>query len=84
MNVGKIIEKTNETFEIEKSIARVVRHEEGHSLPVIKNSLKYLENLKIVHFENNQYTIQHIEALDKLILRMEKALIRQVRYQFRM
>ena len=78
------IKKTKETFEIEKSIARVVRHEEGHSLPVIKNSLKYLENLKIVHLENNQYTIQHIEALDKLITRMEKELIRQVRYQFRM
>ena len=77
------IKKSKDVFEAEKSLGRVIKYSESYSIPVIKNCLKFFQNSGVLNWEENGYVLNRIAFLDKSIIRFEKELSDQIRFNMR-
>ena len=77
------MKKAREVFETERSLGRVIRHPEAFTLPVIKNGLKYFENLEILKNNLGDYVISRVAKLDTEIVYLERELELQTKLVFK-
>ena len=81
--MDNFIKKSKEVFESERSLGRVIRHPEAFTLPVIKNGLKYFENLEILKNDLGEYVISRVAKLDEEIVYLERELELQTKLVFK-
>jgi len=77
------LKKSKEVFEAEKSLGRVIKYSESYSVPVIKNCLKFFQNAGVLNWEEGGFVLNRIAFLDKSIIRFEKELSDQIRFNMR-
>ena len=77
------LKKSKEVFEAEKSLGRVIKYSESYSVPVIKNCLKFFQNAGVLNWEESGFVLNRIAFLDKSIIRFEKELSDQIRFNMR-
>jgi len=77
------LKKSKEVFEAEKSLGRVIKYSESYSVPVIKNCLKFFQNSGVLNWEEDGFVLNRIAFLDKSIIRFEKELSNQIRFNMR-
>jgi glycerol-3-phosphate O-acyltransferase len=67
--MDKFLQISSELFSIEKEHGHVVKYPESFTVPKMKTTLKYFENLKVIRYdkESEQYTIVDIEKVNGLI-----------------
>ncbi|MDC1175134.1 1-acyl-sn-glycerol-3-phosphate acyltransferase [Bacteriovoracaceae bacterium] len=75
--------KVKSVFEAEKELGRVIRYSESFSLPLTKNSIKYMGHQNLLNFEDGHYKVDDSEKLDSLINSYEKGLTDQLTFNFR-
>ncbi|MAW06765.1 MAG: hypothetical protein CME61_00620 [Halobacteriovoraceae bacterium] len=80
--LDQFYKKAKEVFDTEKSLGRVIRHSESYSLPVIKNGVKYFENLGILQNEKGEFFISRVSSLDDQIVLLERELELQTKLVF--
>jgi glycerol-3-phosphate O-acyltransferase len=79
----QFLKKSKDVFEVEKSLGRVIKHPESYTLPVIKTSLKYFENQKLVELKDGLYKVVDLESVHKLILDFEENLLEHLKFNIR-
>jgi glycerol-3-phosphate O-acyltransferase len=72
-----------DVFERERELGRVIRYPEGYSQPLVKNVIKYLENLSFVEFADGRYRVTDEAGLAALVKRYENDLIDQLTLNIR-
>lgn len=81
--VDQFLKKSKDVFEVEKALGRVIKHPESYTLPVIKTSLKYFENQKLVAFKDGIYVVTDLKRLHQLILDYEDNLLEHIKFNIR-
>ena len=81
--MDKFLKKAKEVFETEKSLGRVIRHPEAFTLPVIKNGIKYFENLRNSSKRFGNYVISSVSKLNHEVVYLERELELQTKLVFK-
>lgn len=63
----KFIQVGKELFEMEREHGRVVRYPESFNAPVMKASLKYLTNLKVLSKQEDKFKLEDVGKVNQLI-----------------
>ena len=63
----KFLQVSKEVFEAERDHGRLIKYPESYSIPLIKNSLTYFENIKLVEREGGKYLVKSEVEVDNLI-----------------
>lgn len=61
------IQVARELFLMEKEHGRVVKYPESFSVPLMKDTLKYLSNLNVLEHENGKYKVKYMRKVNYLI-----------------
>ena len=80
--MDEFTKKAKEVFETEKSLGRVIRHQEAYTLPVIKNGIKYFENLGVLKNDRGNYIISRVSKLNDEVVLLERELELQTKLVF--
>jgi len=63
----KFLQASKEIFEMEASHGRLIKYRESYSLPLLKNSMLYFENLKLIEKDHGEIIVVKKEEVGHLI-----------------
>ncbi len=74
----RFIQVVKDLFEIELQHGRIVTYRESFTIPSMRDTLKYLQNLDVLLKKSSDYVVQNHEKLDYLIEKFAKDINDQV------
>lgn len=66
-NHEQFVQEARQIFIFEKDHGKLVKYPESFSIPLIKNSLSYFENMKLVERNGGKFTVKSETEVDNLI-----------------
>jgi glycerol-3-phosphate O-acyltransferase len=82
--MDRFVQVARELFELEFEHGRVVKYPESFAVPIIKDTVEYLENMKVIEIsEDKKYNVIDLEKVDVLIEKFIRDLNDQVAINLR-
>lgn len=79
----EFLKVSREIFELEKSHGRIIKYPESYAQPIMKTSLNYFENLKLIERADGGFKVTEQKLVDEVMEQITKHLIELLTINFK-